>query len=367
MKVNIVGIRGLPAAHGGFETFAAKLAPYLIERGYEVTVYCQEDEGRYERWEDIWEGIRRVHIRPKMKGPMGTIEFDLKCILDVLKDKNSVDLVLGYNTGIFTILQRLKARKVATNMDGIEWKRAKWNLLAKTWFYINEVFASNLCSIPIADHPEIASHVDKRSLKKCVMIPYGADEISEADASLLKDLNIEVGKYFVSIARIEPENSILEIVKAFSSVQISGKLLVLGRFDIDNKYHMSVKQAAGENVIFAGAIYQHDILAAIRYFARAYIHGHQVGGTNPSLVEALGASSAIIAHNNPFNKWVCGNKQFFFDDIESLKNLIVILWENNNLVLAAKKRAYQRFSCSFRWDSILKDYERILCDLNNRK
>jgi len=363
VKVNILGIRGLPAAHGGFETFAAKLAPYLIDRGHEVVVYCQEDSGPFERWEDEWQGIKRVHFRPRSGGSLGTIEFDLKCVIDVLHDKSSIDLVLGYNTGIFTLILRAKKRKIAINMDGIEWKRAKWGLIAKSWFYINEIFAANFCSIPIADHPEIARHVDKRCLKKSVMIPYGAEKVLSGNEKTIKALGLEPNNFFVSIARIEPENSILEIVCAFKQAPSEAKLLVLGKLDDDNSYHRQVRAEATSNVIFAGAIYDAEKVASIRKFSRAYIHGHQVGGTNPSLVEALGAGSAVIAHDNRFNKWVCGEKQFFFSNISSLVEQLHFVWHNKESRKSASIAALTRFETAFRWEDILARYEKVLLSL----
>src|SRR5688572_17166204 len=120
-----MGTRGIPARHSGYEYFAAALAPYLVGRGWTVNIYCQDDEG-IDGFEDDWNGVRRIHFVPKTKGTLGTMEFDAKCVRDVLK-RPGIDLVLGYNTAIFNIVQRLAGRKVAMNMDGIEWRRGKWS------------------------------------------------------------------------------------------------------------------------------------------------------------------------------------------------------------------------------------------------
>jgi len=319
--VNILGIRGIPAAHGGFETFAQHFSLWLVERGWRVVVYCQhqadDETAPQDGFEDEWQGVHRIHLRVKGGGSLSTISFDLKAVRDVLK-RPGIDLVLGYNTALFSMLQRLKGRKVLMNMDGIEWKRDKWSIPAKIWFWINELIGAHICTVPIADHPEIACHLRRHGTRGIEVIPYGSARIDDASVDPVRALGLEPGGYLISIARIEPENSILEIVRSFSSRTRKTKLVVLGKFRRDDKYHIKVKQSASEEVIFPGAIYDPTVVRSLRFHAAAYVHGHQVGGTNPSLVEALGAGNAIIAHNNRFNRWVAGDQQFYFADEQSL-------------------------------------------------
>lgn len=357
--LNILGTRGVPASHGGFETFAERLALYLVSQGVSVTVYCQSDgpidlQGR----EDYWKGIHRVHFGTKRTGCVGTMEFDLACVRHVL-DRPGVDLVLGYNTAIFNVLQRLKGRQVYMNMDGIEWKRAKWSKPIKAWFFLNEIIGSNLSNVPIADHPEIGKHVKRRCRSTPVVIPYGGDLVSAADEKPVKELGLVPGRYFVSIARIEPENSILEMVQAFLAADTDMDLIVLGRFDPDNAYHRKVRAAGGTRVIFPGGIYEDDRVKALRYHARAYFHGHQVGGTNPSLVEALGAGNAVIAHDNKFNRWTAGEGQRYFDSIKSCTDHIKVLASDDMALHIARLAARARHKTEFRWADVLAQYQSL--------
>ena len=363
--VNILGIRGVPAAHGGFETFAHHLSLYLVERGWTVNVYCQDDKGVHEDGaRDSWNGVNRIFFTTKRSGPIGTMEFDYKCVRHVL-DKPGVDLVLGYNTAVFNLLERLKGRKIAMNMDGIEWKRAKWSRPAKIWFFFNEIMGANLCHIPIADHPEICAHVSKRCLKKPVVIAYGSDSIHDAPTQPVLDLGlgIEPDRYFVSIARIEPENSILEIVRAFSSIDTDTKCVILGKLDDNNAYQREVKAAAGQNVVFPGAIYDQAVVSSLRYHARAYLHGHQVGGTNPSLVEALGAGNAVIAHSNKFNRWVAGPAQSYFQDEDTLIRGMRMIIRDDDKVALSRSAAREQHETRFQWHMILSQYEKTLLRL----
>lgn len=361
MQINIMGTRGIPGAHGGFETFAQQLALFLVAGGHDVLVYCQPVAGAPNQWvEDEWCGVKRRSYIPKRKGSAGTIEFDFACVLDVLQQPG-VDLVLGYNTGIFNIIERIRGRRVVMNMDGIEWKRAKWSLPAKIWFFLNEVAGANICNVPIADHPEIARHISKRCLKKPVMIPYGADVIDRADVEKVRAMGLEPDKYFISISRIEPENSILELVQAYSTLNTKTKCVILGKIDTNNKYQMAVKSASGSNVVFAGAIYDSTIVSALRFYCRAYFHGHQVGGTNPSLVEALGAGNAVICHDNVFNRWTAGEGQLYFSSIEECSRQLKFLLEDSFHVESARRSARERHEAAFKWSAVLKSYETVLC------
>ncbi|WP_370030269.1 DUF1972 domain-containing protein [Qipengyuania mesophila] len=364
MHLNILGIRGVPAAHGGFESFVDRFAPYMRDRGHTVLVYCQADgpKNGLSCWEDEWEGIHRVHFMPRRSGAAGTMEFDAACVRDVVK-RPGVDLVLGYNTALFNCVEKLRGRKIAMNMDGIEWKRDKWSLPAKAWFFLNELAGANLCDIPICDHPEIAKHTARRSLRTPVMIPYGSDKIDHAPAALIAGLGIAPDGYCVSIARIEPENSILEIVEAFSAKPRKMKLVVLGKFDPDNAYHNRVK-AAGDQVVFPGAIYDLPTVQALRFHARAYLHGHTVGGTNPSLVEALGAGNAVIAHDNRFNRWVAGDDQFYFSDREGLQSVLDAIDSGAANLTTARLSARKRHKDQFRFEIIHRAYEKVLLGMD---
>ncbi|MGL4315968.1 MAG: DUF1972 domain-containing protein, partial [Pseudomonas sp.] len=170
-KLNILGTRGVPAQHGGFETFAESLAVFLVKRGWAVTVYCQEEDGAAP-WESEWQGVRRIHIPVKGQGALGTIVFDWRATWHALSQEG-LFLTLGYNTAAFNLLQRLKRQVNVINMDGIEWRRDKWGIIAKTWFWLNERIGCWVGNHLVADHPQIKTHLATRvSENKITMIPY---------------------------------------------------------------------------------------------------------------------------------------------------------------------------------------------------
>ena len=356
----ILGTRGVPARHGGFETFAEKLSLYLVAHDWRVTVYCQEDATE-PLHESIWRGVRRIHIPVGQGGSAGTMLFDLKVAWHALSEKGLL-LTLGYNTALFNLLQRLKGQVNLINMDGIEWRRDKWGVAAKTWFWLNERAGCWIGNHLVADHPEIKNHLATRvSISKITMIPYGGDDIQQADEAALTPLGLRAGEFSVVIARPEPENSFLEMARAFTRKRRHHKLVMLGNFNPGtNTYHRAVIAAGNDEVLFPGAIYDARIVKALRFHSRFYLHGHRVGGTNPSLVEALGAGSAVIAHNNRFNRWVAGAGAAYFEDEEDCARLFDRLLGDDASLRQMKAASRTRFLERFTWEHVLAEYENLL-------
>jgi len=359
MKLRILGIRGIPASHGGFETFAEHLSQHLATQGWKLVVYCQED-GDGEVWRDEWKGVERIHIPVSQSGPVGTIVFDWKSTLDAAKAGEPC-LVLGYNTAVFIALLRLRGIPVTVNMDGIEWARAKWGRLAKFWFWLNDWAGCWLGHHLVADHPEIKRHLATRTKeKKITMIPYGADPVHSAAVEPLAAWSLQPGEFLTVIARPEPENSLREIVAGFSQRPRGIKMVVLGNYDRAHPYQRQVLEVASDEVIFTGAIYDPPILRSLRFHSLAYVHGHQVGGTNPSLVEALGAGNAIIAHDNRFNRWVAGGGARYFYDAKSFSCILEDLISTPADLEALRVESRSRFESIFTWPQVLSQYQNLL-------
>jgi glycosyltransferase involved in cell wall biosynthesis len=366
----IMGIRGVPGAHGGFETFASRLAPWLVERGWDVTVYCEEAVRTSAPSESTWHGVRRVHIGFGPDRAINSVKFDWACITHFLAQRPRAPLVLtlGYNTAVFGL--RLRAAGVAhvINMDGIEWARTKWGPAAKAWLYLNDWAGCLGATHLLADHPEIARHLQTRvDAQRISTIPYGTDLLEDADPMPLAVLGLEPRRFLTLIARPEPENSVLEIVRAFSARPRGVRLVVLGRYrpqEID--FHAEVLRAASDEVLFPGAIYDAEVLAALRQHCLAYLHGHQVGGTNPSLLEAMGAGNAVIAHGNRFNRWVAREGAFYFADVasctEAIDRAIADPDRCARMGLANREAAQRRFD----WSLVLSQYEMTMAALHAR-
>ena len=358
--LRILGTRGVPAAHGGFETFAEHLALYLVARGWDVTVYCQED-GRGPMLKDRWQGVQRLRIPVSQPGPRGTIVFDWIATRHAAA-AGELCLTLGYNTALFCALLRAAGVPNVINMDGIEWHRAKWGAVAKVWFWLNEHAGSRLGNHLVADHPAIADHLARAVPRsKISTIAYGASCLQAVPDAPVRALGLEPGRYLTLVARPEPENSVLEVVRAFSRRPRGQLLAVLGAYQDGVPYHRAVRAAAGAEVRFLGAVYDKPVVQALRAHCTAYVHGHRVGGTNPSLVEALGAGNAVIAHDNRFNRWVAGDAARWFDNADSLAALFdTLLAPDDTTLRAMRVAALARFEAAFTWPAVLADYEALL-------
>jgi len=357
--LRILGTRGVPAAHGGFETFAEYLSLYLVAKGWRVVVYCQDD-GVGPVFEDTWLGVERVHIPVAQDGPKGTIVFDWQATAHAAKHQD-LCLTLGYNTAVFCALLRLKGIPNLINMDGIEWSRRKWGPVAKLWFWLNDWAGCWLGNHLVADHPQIKVHLSSRvRAHKITMIPYGADAVRTAPTGPVTTLGLEPGKFLTVIARAEPENSILEIVSGFSAKVRGMQLVVLGNYAEDNVYHRAVKAAASSEVRFVGAIYDKTVVQALRFHSAAYVHGHQVGGTNPSLVEALGAGNAVVAHDNRFNRWVVGDGAMYFKDAHRFSDCMDTLIRHPDALTRLRQHGQARYGDAFTWEHVLQQYESLL-------
>ena len=357
----ILGTRGIPARHGGFETFAERLALYLTQRDWEVTVYCQGEAGATEMVEDSWCGIRRIIVPVTRNGAAGTMEFDWTSIRDAAARRPALVLTLGYNTAAFCLYLRWRGITNLINMDGLEWRREKWQFHERVWLWLNERIGCWTGNHLIADHPAIADHLATRvSRRKITTIPYGADALRETNLAVVRLLGLADLRYGLVIARPEPENSVLEIVTAFSRRPRGAKLVVLGKYDRAQAYHRDVLDAASDEVVFPGAIYEPAAVRALRQRADFYLHGHRVGGTNPSLVEALGAGNAVIAHDNVFNRWVAGPDARFFATEADCDMHISALLGDPATAQAMGAASTRRFESAFRWDSVLAQYEALL-------
>jgi glycosyltransferase involved in cell wall biosynthesis len=362
MHVLILGTRGVPAKHGGFETFAQDLSLYLTARNHKVTVYCQTESGS-QAGEDVWNGVRRVLI-PVGSNAVATVVFDWIATWRASFEKGVV-LTLGYNTAIFSFLYRLRRIPNAMNMDGIEWKRQKWSPAQRVWLWLNERAGAMAAHHLIADHPEIARHLcELASPSKISMIPYGADAIVDAPVEPIERYGLSPKNYNIVIARPEPENSILEMVRAYSMERRGAPLVVLGRYSPEtNPYQKSVMDAAGPEIKFLGAIYDREVVRALRFHAKAYFHGHTVGGTNPSLVESLAAGNAVIAHDNPYNRWVAGESARYFRGVEDLVSILAELEREPGKMIAMEEESRRRHRESFTQDKVLSAYEHLLLEL----
>ncbi len=357
--VRMLGTRGIPAAYGGFETAAENVALHLVEHGWRVIVYCQT-RGTGPITVEHWRGIELVHVPVRRDDWISTADFDLRSIAHAVRYRD-LCLTFGYNTAILNIAQRVRGIRNVINMDGIEWSRARWGRVRRSILWINERIGGRIGDALIADHPEIARYLSNLvDPARIHTIAYGAPTIAAAPDGPVRDLGLEPGRYLTLICRPILENSILELVRGFSARPRGCRLLVLGSYRRDDPYHRAVLDAASDEVVFPGVIYDAPALASVRFHSLGYLHGHTVGGTNPSLVEALGAGNAVIAHDNLYNRWVAGDGALYFRDADEADDRISRLIGDHSLRARLAAASRRRHEQEFTWERIAGRYRELL-------
>lgn len=358
--VRVLGTHGVPAAYGGFETAAENVGLFLRDQGWRVIVYCQV-QGSGAITEDTWNGLERVNVPVDREGWLGTSQFDFRSILHASRLRD-VCLTFGYNTAVFNTLQRVKGIPNVINMDGIEWSRARWGKVKQTILWVNERIACWVGNDLIADHPVIEEYLATRARRsKLTTITYGANAVDSASTAPVIAHGLKPGGYLTLICRPIPENSILELVRGFSLTRRGHTLAILGNYTPEsNDYHRAVVDAASDEVVFLGALYDPDEVAALRFHSSGYLHGHTVGGTNPSLVEAMAAGNAVIAHDNPYNRWVADSGALYFQTAEDAALRIGQIIDDLPLRGRLGAASRQRHAEEFTWQHVAGQYEQLL-------
>ncbi len=354
-SIAILGSRGIPASYGGFETFAEELSVRLVQRGHEVTVFCEDTQDYCDK---IYKGIRLEYVKTRPLGPLNIVWFDTLCMLKAA-GKHDLILLLGYGAGAFVWVPRFFGTPVWINMDGLEWKRSKWPWYGRLFLRINEWCAVQFSSRVIADSKGIRDYLKRKYGEDitCDMIPYGAEIVEKSpDTTLLHLYTVEPNNYYLVVCRLEPENHVAEIIHGFVASASQKKLIIVGNVDVDTSYVKKLKQTNDHRVHFVGTIYEKNKLHALRYYAFGYFHGHSVGGTNPSLLEALGCGNLVIAHDNPFNREVAAECGRYFTSVSDISEIInSIEFQSNQDTIS--DMAQDRIRKIYNWERITDLYE----------
>lgn len=356
MKLAILGTRGIPASYGGFETFAERLATGLASRGCDVTVYC-EGKGQPQ----MFKGVHLRYLPAPRAGPLQTVLYDARCLWDARRAFDVVYL-LGYGAAPFCLIPRFWNGEVWINPDGLEWARAKWSYWAKLYFRLMEWISVRAADLTIADAEAIASVLRARhpAMASCLVIPYGCEMIDTPPRpDGLAEWGLDPDRYYLIVCRLEPENHVLEILQAFGQSHSNRQLVVIGNLR-RNRYVERLKSMRDPRIRMIGTEYAKEKLACLRYYSFGYFHGHSVGGTNPSLLEAMGCGNLIFAHDNPFNRETLAGCGLYFADVPELTKAIEEAEADVHDLLRLRGAAMRRAREKYRWSDVIDSYERLL-------
>lgn len=373
-RIAIIGSRGIPAKYGGFETAVEAVAPRLVEMGWNVFVSC-EGPGDQSK-PAVYKGVNLFYfpVRPFFR----VIYEVLYDIYSLVKSSLVCDCIymLGYGAGLFFFIPKIFRKKLVVNVDGLEWKREKFNKLERSILLISERCAVRFADAVVADSKGIKKYIEGRYKKRAAYITNGVnapqvekwDDRKFSGQGFLKENTALLPKgYWLTVARLEPENNIHIIVQAFLKSNPNRKLVIIGNFS-SKKYQRHVLKIlednnAGEKVILTGAIYDVHLLNMLRQNCFAYIHGHSVGGTNPTLLEAMSMKNLVIAHDNEFNREVGGQTTLYFKDVNDLVARIEEIENKPESLAHLKEAAYSRVLSNYSWTDIVEEYDKLFTEL----
>jgi glycosyltransferase involved in cell wall biosynthesis len=355
-----MGTRGIPARHGGFETAVEHIGPGLAQRGWDVTVYCRNPGQRLPEYH----GVRLVNLPALRLKSAETLSHTALSAGHAMVDPPDVAIV--FNSGNAPFVAPLKTRgiPVAVHVDGLEAERAKWEGLGAKYYSWAERSAIRHADAVIADALAIQDYVRARYGRDSEYLPYGAPIIN-GPTPRLSELGLTSGGYHLTVARFEPENHLLEIVDGYRDSRAGLPLIVVGSHSYSRSYADAVSHAgAGDDRIrLLGAVWDQDLLDQLYIGARSVLHGHSVGGTNPSLLRAMGAGAAITAYDCVFNREVTGGHALWFTDAASVR---VAVEQDEQTLDQRGDEAQRRAASAYRWDDVIDGYADLCKRLADR-
>jgi len=362
MKIAILGTRGVPANYGGFETCAEEISVELVRRGHEVIAYGRK--GNYNDKEKYYKGVRLYHM-PRIKGKVTeTFSNTLFAMLHVIFKKVDVIYVMNAANSPLCIIPWLLRKKVVINVDGLEWKRKKWGKFARSYYQFAEKLSTIFSNRVISDSMGIKDYYLERYKTDSTFIAYGAQIEQSERPEILKEYGLEPGSYFFVASRLEPENNADLTVKAFEKVKTDKKLIIAGGANYKSSFIEELRKTTDPRIQFLGAIYKEGHIKELHCHCYAYVHGNEVGGTNPALLKALGYGNTVLALDVPFNSEVVKDGGVMYErSVDDLAAKMQHLVDDPELTASYKPKAINRILTDYTWKKITDEYEAFFEDV----
>jgi glycosyltransferase involved in cell wall biosynthesis len=362
MKIAILGTRGIPNYYGGFEQCAEYLAVGLVKRGFEVIVYNSHNHPYQEK---VWNGINIIHCYdPEYKlGTAGQFIYDLNCILNVRKQNCDIILQLGYTSSSIWGWLMPKKAIITTNMDGLEWKRTKYSEKVKKFLKWAESLGVKYSDFLISDSIGIQNYLKEIYKADSTYIAYGATLFENNNEGILQEYNLLAYEYDMLIARLEPENSIEIILDGVAKANLSRPFLVIGNHQTSYGEYLKNKFSSSAQIQFIGGIYNIEVLNNLRFYSNLYFHGHTVGGTNPSLLEAMASNSLICANDNDFNRYILGTDALYFKDQNDVSSHLINVNYVDDSFQNMLSENRKKITNIYDWELIIDQYANHFSDI----
>lgn len=357
-SVAILGTRGYPSYYGGFETAVRRLAPYLVDSGWKVTVYGRPDAIKIDD-PQLDSRVRSVQTTGIDTKQLSTLSFGFTSALAAMRAKPDVVLIMNVANGFWLPLLKMRGIPTVVNVDGIEWERAKWGKTARRMFRAGARFSAIFANHLVADAEEIRRRWEEKTHRKMEFIPYGGDEPGD----LAIPRGVSTGNYALLVARFVPENTIGAFLDAAKQISKTHDVVLVGTAGYQDPIEEKVRSLVDSEhrVTWLGHISDDQFLHGLWQNAGVYFHGHSVGGTNPALVQAMACSTPTVARDTPYNREVLDDAALFVQpEGKDIAEACLRVLNNSELRNELGRKAFIRSRAHYSWESVCGAYEELL-------
>ncbi len=364
LRIGMLGLYGMPLPQlhfTGFETAFGEIAPRLVDAGHDVTIYCRGSHYPGELRVPEYKGVKLRYVpSPGGKNLSGLVATLLACLHSLIIGRYDLYFFVNVGMGHHAALCRIFGARVVMNVDGLDWKRAKWGPFARAYFRTAANSAMRFCDRLITDAEAMRTIYRDEFHQETTMIAYGAYVESSEHPQLIEQFGVEPNAYYLIASRLIPENHADLIILGFIESGTSKKLVIAGGANYDSPFHRRLREIANDRVIFTGHIHDQSVIKELHCNCFAYVHGHSVGGTNPSLLKAMGYGNCILALDTVFNREVLADAGLFFPkDSRALAEQMRRIEGDRALVEELRRKGPQRIEKEYTWDKVSDQYDRL--------
>lgn len=361
MKIALIGTRGVPANYGGFETCVEELGRDLVARGHSVTVYCRSSY--YDKQLDNYLGMELVYLPNLKRKSLDTLSHTFLSVIHAARHPFDLLMVFNAANSPALLIPWLLGKKMAINPDGLEWKRGKWGFWGKNYYKFAEWLATKLVARIVADSVAIQDYYKEAYGVSSSFIPYGAKIQKSRNPEILDRIGVGPGDYFLQITRFEPENNPLLTIHAYKKLTTDKKLVLVGGVPYENAYSREIRAEACDRILLPGFIYDKELLSELWCNCYAYVHGNEVGGTNPALLQTMASGGFAIAIDVPFNREVLGDGGLYYKkNVTDLAEKMDWALRNPEVLSEYQARAVNRIETQYNWAAVAEDYEALFLE-----
>lgn len=364
ISISIIGSRGYPIVYSGYETFVKEVAERLVVSGIKVRVYCHKN--LFIEQPKMMNGIELIYIPTIETKILSQFIHSFFSMTHACFSNSDIILAVNVANGPWGFLSKIGRKKTAINVDGMEWLRPKWKGLGAYYFKMAAWLATRLYDCIITDAEAMRQVYLKEFKKHSIVIAYGANIRYTNDISLVNKLGLESQDYYLIVGRLIPDNNADLILSGYLASKSNKKLVIVGDVSYEDHYASNIKEKASKNVVFLGYIRDQNVLAELYHHCYAYLHGHEFGGTNPTMLKAMAYGCAIIALNTVFNQEMlqAGKFGLFFEKTTVSVSLSLQQAEQpHNCMAKLRSNARNGLTDNYNWDQVSNAYIKMFTEL----